>query len=167
MLVSVGRRQSVFDEEVKGSNEWELFVVGCSIIVKHPYYEALLNAMKRTWALKGTPNPLSMNGFDAIGEHTGDDHDRNIMVPFGGKPSGSEGPDRDRLPMVPFSGKTIGSGSLYCRSSGAAPVSHPTALEKSAYRRRVCRGKDDGARGEDGGAEAYKSRRGKYIPASP
>ncbi|KAL0904263.1 hypothetical protein M5K25_026348 [Dendrobium thyrsiflorum] len=108
-----------------------------------------------------------MDGFDVIGEHTGDDHDRNIMVPFGGKPSGSEGPGRNRLPTVPFDGKTI----------GAAPVSHPTALEKSAYRRfagpsrtskkrlldhpfrhkhrdalppttsrrRVCRGKDGGA----------------------
>ncbi|KAL0915684.1 hypothetical protein M5K25_016121 [Dendrobium thyrsiflorum] len=47
-------------------------------------------------------------GFDAIGEHTGDDHDRNIMVPFDGKPPGSEGPDRDRLPTMPFDGKTIG-----------------------------------------------------------
>ncbi|KAL0906534.1 hypothetical protein M5K25_025035 [Dendrobium thyrsiflorum] len=46
--------------------------------------------------------------FDAIGEHTGDDHDRNIMVPFGGKPPGSEGPGRNRLPTVPFGGKTIG-----------------------------------------------------------
>ncbi|KAL0926593.1 hypothetical protein M5K25_002832 [Dendrobium thyrsiflorum] len=64
-------------------------------------------------------------GFDAVGEHTGDDHDRNIMVPFGGKPPGSEDPGRNRLPTVPFGGKTI----------GAAPVSHPTALEKSAYRR--------------------------------
>ncbi|KAL0917914.1 hypothetical protein M5K25_013022 [Dendrobium thyrsiflorum] len=132
-------------------------------------------------------------GFDAIGEHTGDDHDRNIMVPFCGKPSGSEGPGRDRLPTVPFDGKTI--GPLFCSSLlqftenfgslpaspplggnfrshslpttesrvwglqvylsergavvspqagtyeypflavGAAPVSHPTALEKSAYRR--------------------------------
>ncbi|KAL0912810.1 hypothetical protein M5K25_016218 [Dendrobium thyrsiflorum] len=48
-------------------------------------------------------------GFDAIGEHTGDDHDRNIMVPFGGKPPGSEGPGRNRLPTVPFDGKTIGA----------------------------------------------------------
>ncbi|KAL0922642.1 hypothetical protein M5K25_006644 [Dendrobium thyrsiflorum] len=47
-------------------------------------------------------------GFDAIGEHTGDDHDRNIMVPFGGKPPGSEGPGRNRLPTVPFDGETIG-----------------------------------------------------------
>ncbi|KAL0918605.1 hypothetical protein M5K25_010622 [Dendrobium thyrsiflorum] len=47
-------------------------------------------------------------GFDAIGEHTGDDHDRNMMVPFGGKPPGSEGPGRNRLPTVPFDGKTIG-----------------------------------------------------------
>ncbi|KAL0912920.1 hypothetical protein M5K25_016341 [Dendrobium thyrsiflorum] len=47
-------------------------------------------------------------GFDVIGEHTGDDHDRNIMVPFGGKPPGSEGPGRNRLPTVPFGGKTIG-----------------------------------------------------------
>ncbi|KAL0905697.1 hypothetical protein M5K25_024137 [Dendrobium thyrsiflorum] len=48
------------------------------------------------------------DGFDAIGEHTGDDHDRNIMVSFGGKPPGSEGPGRNRLPTVPFGGKTIG-----------------------------------------------------------
>ncbi|KAL0917500.1 hypothetical protein M5K25_012565 [Dendrobium thyrsiflorum] len=47
-------------------------------------------------------------GFDAIGEHTGDDHDRNIIVPFGGKPSGSKGPGRNRLPTVPFGGKTVG-----------------------------------------------------------
>ncbi|KAL0921672.1 hypothetical protein M5K25_008769 [Dendrobium thyrsiflorum] len=47
-------------------------------------------------------------GFDAIGEHTGDDHDRNIMVPFGGKPPDSEGPGRNRLPTVPFDDKTIG-----------------------------------------------------------
>ncbi|KAL0921553.1 hypothetical protein M5K25_008636 [Dendrobium thyrsiflorum] len=49
-----------------------------------------------------------MKGFDAIGEHTGDDHDRNIMVPFCGKPPGSEDPGRNRLPTVPFDGKTIG-----------------------------------------------------------
>ncbi|KAL0924898.1 hypothetical protein M5K25_005758 [Dendrobium thyrsiflorum] len=30
------------------------------------------------------------------------------MVPFGGKPPGSEGPGRNRLPTVPFGGKTIG-----------------------------------------------------------
>ncbi|KAL0907512.1 hypothetical protein M5K25_021927 [Dendrobium thyrsiflorum] len=47
-------------------------------------------------------------GFDAIREHTGDDHDRNIMVPFGGKPPGSEGPGRNRLPTVPFGDKIIG-----------------------------------------------------------
>ncbi|KAL0923587.1 hypothetical protein M5K25_007648 [Dendrobium thyrsiflorum] len=35
----------------------------------------------------GNPFRLS-TGFDAIGEHTGDDHDRNIMVQFDGKPSG-------------------------------------------------------------------------------
>ncbi|KAL0917504.1 hypothetical protein M5K25_012569 [Dendrobium thyrsiflorum] len=65
--------------------------------------------------------------FDAIGEHTGNDHDRNIMVPFGGKPPGSEGPGRDRLPTMPFGGKTIGftgfgrrsdrKGESYLRSS--------------------------------------------------
>ncbi|KAL0928529.1 hypothetical protein M5K25_000417 [Dendrobium thyrsiflorum] len=43
-------------------------------------------------------------GLDAIGEHTGDDHDRNIMVPFGGKPSGLEGPGRNRLPTKALSG---------------------------------------------------------------
>ncbi|KAL0910250.1 hypothetical protein M5K25_021213 [Dendrobium thyrsiflorum] len=148
--------------------------------------------------LKGSERSL---GFDAIGEHTGDDHDRNIMVPFGGKPPGSEGPGRNRLPTVPFSGKTIDSlfsfTGRYFRARGginkelfdyvifvylfavtgrpfliasaavpiyrrvylsergavvspqagtyeypflvvgAAPVSHPTALEKSAYRRFV------------------------------
>ncbi|KAL0924595.1 hypothetical protein M5K25_005438 [Dendrobium thyrsiflorum] len=31
------------------------------------------------------------------------------MVPFDGKPSGSEGPGRNRLPTVPFGGKTIDS----------------------------------------------------------
>ncbi|KAL0922822.1 hypothetical protein M5K25_006845 [Dendrobium thyrsiflorum] len=36
-----------------------------------------------------------------------DDHDRNIMVPFGGKPPGSEGPSRNCLPTVPFDDKTI------------------------------------------------------------
>ncbi|KAL0904215.1 hypothetical protein M5K25_026295 [Dendrobium thyrsiflorum] len=51
---------------------------------------------------------LVRKGFDAIGEHTGDDHDRNIMVPFGGKPPGSEGPGHNRLPIVPFGGKTVG-----------------------------------------------------------
>ncbi|KAL0920587.1 hypothetical protein M5K25_009732 [Dendrobium thyrsiflorum] len=64
-------------------------------------------------------------GFDAIGEHTGDDHDRNIMVPFGGKPPGSKSPGRNRLPTMPFGDKTV----------GATPVSYPTVLEKSAYRR--------------------------------
>ncbi|KAL0924107.1 hypothetical protein M5K25_004914 [Dendrobium thyrsiflorum] len=32
-------------------------------------------------------------GFDAIGEHTGAGHDRNIVMPFGGESLGSEGPE--------------------------------------------------------------------------
>ncbi|KAL0918824.1 hypothetical protein M5K25_010865 [Dendrobium thyrsiflorum] len=103
------------------------------------------------------------SGFDAIEEHTGDDHDRNMIVPFGGKPPGSEGPGRNCLPTVPFDDKTIGGaiwaakpparGHVYLSERGAvispqagtyeypflavgaAQVSHPTALEKSAYRR--------------------------------
>ncbi|KAL0923928.1 hypothetical protein M5K25_004716 [Dendrobium thyrsiflorum] len=104
-----------------------------------------------------------------LGEHTGNDHDRNIMVPFGGKPPGSEGPGRNRLPTVPFDGKIVGArghrgrkslqshhvkkyvyGVMSERSTvvslqagtyeypflavSVVPVSHPTALEKSAYR---------------------------------
>ncbi|KAL0909634.1 hypothetical protein M5K25_020520 [Dendrobium thyrsiflorum] len=49
-----------------------------------------------------------VTGFDVIGEHTGADHDRNIIVPFCGKPPGSEGHSRNRLPTVPLDGKTIG-----------------------------------------------------------
>ncbi|KAL0925576.1 hypothetical protein M5K25_003930 [Dendrobium thyrsiflorum] len=44
-------------------------------------------------------------GFDAIGEHTGSGHYRNLVVPFGSKPPGSEGPDHNRLPAVPFGDK--------------------------------------------------------------
>ncbi|KAL0906155.1 hypothetical protein M5K25_024624 [Dendrobium thyrsiflorum] len=32
-------------------------------------------------------------GFDAIGEHTGAGHNRNIVMPFGGESPGSEGPE--------------------------------------------------------------------------
>ncbi|KAL0916177.1 hypothetical protein M5K25_013668 [Dendrobium thyrsiflorum] len=32
-------------------------------------------------------------GFNAIGEHTGAGHNRNIVMPFGGESLGSEGPD--------------------------------------------------------------------------
>ncbi|KAL0923065.1 hypothetical protein M5K25_007110 [Dendrobium thyrsiflorum] len=59
-----------------------------------------------------------VQGFDAIGEYTSDDHDRNIMVPFGGKPPNSEGPGRNRLPTVPFGGKTIGVVPLGGETTG-------------------------------------------------
>ncbi|KAL0926991.1 hypothetical protein M5K25_003251 [Dendrobium thyrsiflorum] len=45
-------------------------------------------------------------GFSVIGEHTSFGHDCNLVVPFGGKPPGSEGPNHNRLPAVPFGGKT-------------------------------------------------------------
>ncbi|KAL0911308.1 hypothetical protein M5K25_019440 [Dendrobium thyrsiflorum] len=32
-------------------------------------------------------------GFNAIGEHTGAGHNRNIVMPFGGESPGSEGPE--------------------------------------------------------------------------
>ncbi|KAL0913040.1 hypothetical protein M5K25_016471 [Dendrobium thyrsiflorum] len=35
----------------------------------------------------------SLLRFDAVGEHTGSGHDRNLVVPFGGEPPGSGGPD--------------------------------------------------------------------------
>ncbi|KAL0910236.1 hypothetical protein M5K25_021196 [Dendrobium thyrsiflorum] len=35
---------------------------------------------------------LSQRRFDAIGEHTGADHNRNIVMPFGGESPSSEGP---------------------------------------------------------------------------
>ncbi|KAL0920093.1 hypothetical protein M5K25_009201 [Dendrobium thyrsiflorum] len=34
-----------------------------------------------------------MKGFNAIGEHTGAGHNRNIVMPFGGESPGSEGPE--------------------------------------------------------------------------
>ncbi|KAL0910005.1 hypothetical protein M5K25_020926 [Dendrobium thyrsiflorum] len=48
-------------------------------------------------------------GFDAIGEHTGAGHNRNIVMPFGGESLGSEGPGRNfgSLPTSPpFRGKS-------------------------------------------------------------
>ncbi|KAL0924512.1 hypothetical protein M5K25_005345 [Dendrobium thyrsiflorum] len=72
----------------------------------------MMDPIKIPWFRRPGPSwslvYLVRGGFDAIGEHTGDDHNRNIMVPFGGKPSGSEGPGRNRLPTVPFDDKTIG-----------------------------------------------------------
>ncbi|KAL0912699.1 hypothetical protein M5K25_018690 [Dendrobium thyrsiflorum] len=47
--------------------------------------------------------------FDAVEEHTGSDHDRNLMMSFGSKTIRSEGPDHNRLPVVPFDGKTTGT----------------------------------------------------------
>ncbi|KAL0904334.1 hypothetical protein M5K25_026426 [Dendrobium thyrsiflorum] len=35
-------------------------------------------------------------------------HNRNLVVPFGGKPLGSESPGHNRLPAVPFGGRTTG-----------------------------------------------------------
>ncbi|KAL0918681.1 hypothetical protein M5K25_010704 [Dendrobium thyrsiflorum] len=43
-----------------------------------------------------------------VGEHTGFDHDRNLMVPFGGKTTRSEGPGHNHLPMMPFNDETFG-----------------------------------------------------------
>ncbi|KAL0910013.1 hypothetical protein M5K25_020934 [Dendrobium thyrsiflorum] len=42
-------------------------------------------------------------GFDAIGEHTGAGHNRNIVMPFGGESPGSEGPEQNfgNLPASP------------------------------------------------------------------
>ncbi|KAL0915528.1 hypothetical protein M5K25_015954 [Dendrobium thyrsiflorum] len=34
----------------------------------------------------------SLLRFNAVGEHTGSGHDRNLVAPFGGEPPGSEGP---------------------------------------------------------------------------
>ncbi|KAL0909956.1 hypothetical protein M5K25_020871 [Dendrobium thyrsiflorum] len=44
-------------------------------------------------------------GLDAIGEHRGAGHDHNVVVPFGGRPPGSEGLDHNYLPAVPFGSK--------------------------------------------------------------
>ncbi|KAL0925246.1 hypothetical protein M5K25_003564 [Dendrobium thyrsiflorum] len=90
-------------------------------------------------------------GFDVIGEHTGAGHDHSIVMPFGGESPGSEGPEQNfgSLPASPpFRGKLRETGPpatleknvhvVYIHPRlvvGAAPDSHPTALEKSAHRR--------------------------------
>ncbi|KAL0913955.1 hypothetical protein M5K25_017450 [Dendrobium thyrsiflorum] len=47
-------------------------------------------------------------GFDVIREHTGSNHDRNLMVQFGGESLSSEGPGHNSLPVMSFGGKTAG-----------------------------------------------------------
>ncbi|KAL0917803.1 hypothetical protein M5K25_012895 [Dendrobium thyrsiflorum] len=83
--------------------------------IKIPWFRRPGSSWSLVYLVRGGSRPnltegslSAAMGFDVIGEHTGDDHDRNIMVPFDGKPSGSEGPGRNRLPTVPFGGKTIG-----------------------------------------------------------
>ncbi|KAL0914520.1 hypothetical protein M5K25_014873 [Dendrobium thyrsiflorum] len=83
--------------------------------IKIPWFRRPGPSWSLVYLVRGGSRPnltegslLAAMGFDAIGEHTGDDHDRNIMVPFCGKPPGSEDPGRNRLPTVPFGGKTIG-----------------------------------------------------------
>ncbi|KAL0904661.1 hypothetical protein M5K25_026790 [Dendrobium thyrsiflorum] len=84
--------------------------------IKIPWFRRPGPSWSLVYLVRGGSRPnltegslLAAMGFDAIGEHTGDDHDRNIMVPFCGKPPGSEDPGRNRLPTMPFGGKTIDS----------------------------------------------------------
>ncbi|KAL0915745.1 hypothetical protein M5K25_013198 [Dendrobium thyrsiflorum] len=93
--------------------------------IKIPWFRRPGSSWSLVYLVRGGSRPnltegslSAAMGFDAIGEHTGDDHDRNIMVPFGGKPSGSEGPGRNRLPTVPFGGKTIGVVPLGGETTG-------------------------------------------------
>ncbi|KAL0925426.1 hypothetical protein M5K25_003754 [Dendrobium thyrsiflorum] len=51
--------------------------------------------------LQPGPVDLHTTEFDIIGEHTGADHGCNVMMPFGGKPPGSEGLDHNREICLP------------------------------------------------------------------
>ncbi|KAL0913367.1 hypothetical protein M5K25_016823 [Dendrobium thyrsiflorum] len=54
-----------------------------------------------------TENGAEAEGrFNIVGEHTGSNHDRNLMVSFDGKTTRSEGPNHNCLLMVPFGGET-------------------------------------------------------------
>ncbi|KAL0903953.1 hypothetical protein M5K25_026017 [Dendrobium thyrsiflorum] len=44
--------------------------------------------------------------FSIIGKHESSDHDRNLMVPFGGKTTRLDGPGHNCLPMVSFGDET-------------------------------------------------------------
>ncbi|KAL0917872.1 hypothetical protein M5K25_012973 [Dendrobium thyrsiflorum] len=73
-------------------------------------------------------------GFDAIGEHTGAGHNRNLVMPFGGESPGSKGPEQNfgSLPASPpFRGKLRETGPpATCRTGFL-----PTTLGKSAHGR--------------------------------
>ncbi|KAL0916511.1 hypothetical protein M5K25_014030 [Dendrobium thyrsiflorum] len=63
--------------------------------------------------------------FSVIGEHTGSDHDLNIMVSFGGKPPGLEDPNHNRLPAVSFSNESLVRCHLVVKSPVRGHVSCP------------------------------------------
>ncbi|KAL0919278.1 hypothetical protein M5K25_011364 [Dendrobium thyrsiflorum] len=74
-------------------------------------------------------------GFDAIGEHTGAGHNRNIVMPFGGKSPSSEGPEflvRITTPLMDIS--LCALKLLYCLVySLADDILVVTALDWSSY----------------------------------
>ncbi|KAL0913064.1 hypothetical protein M5K25_016496 [Dendrobium thyrsiflorum] len=72
-------------------------------------------------------------GFDAIGEHTGAGHNRNIVMPFGGESPGSEGHEfklkfkftvlfKFRSPAVQIKFKSL---SFFGQNFGSLPASPP------------------------------------------
>ncbi|KAL0928749.1 hypothetical protein M5K25_000670 [Dendrobium thyrsiflorum] len=97
--------------------------------IKIPWFRRPGSSWSLVYLVRGGSRPnltegslSAAMGFDVIREHMGDDHDRNIMVPFGGKPPGLEGPGRNRLPTVPFGGKTI---DVFTENFGSLPASPP------------------------------------------
>ncbi|KAL0907719.1 hypothetical protein M5K25_022150 [Dendrobium thyrsiflorum] len=68
--------------------------------IKIPWFRRPGSSWSLVYLVRGGSRPnltegslSAAMGFDAVGEHTGSGHDRNLVVPFGGKPPGSEGPE--------------------------------------------------------------------------
>ncbi|KAL0922660.1 hypothetical protein M5K25_006665 [Dendrobium thyrsiflorum] len=68
--------------------------------IKIPWFRRPGSSWSRVYLVKGGSRPnlteeslSAAMGFDVIGEHTGADHNHNIVMPFGSKSPGSEGPE--------------------------------------------------------------------------
>ncbi|KAL0917747.1 hypothetical protein M5K25_012833 [Dendrobium thyrsiflorum] len=68
--------------------------------IKIPWFRRLGSSWSLVYLVRGGSRPnltegslSAAIGFDAIGEHTGVGHNRNIVMSFGGESPGSEGPE--------------------------------------------------------------------------
>ncbi|KAL0903138.1 hypothetical protein M5K25_027492 [Dendrobium thyrsiflorum] len=92
--------------------------------------------------------------FSAIGEHTGADHNHNLVVSFGDKPPGSKGPDYNHLHAVSFDGKTA-----RCRLGRTEQGRDSSEVHSLESEQCVFRAVRLGKAGDEGGPSNYPSQR--------